>query len=182
MSPRFAIVRAGYESEDKRLRDLSAEYAAKRFEDIQQKVANNFSGPVRINNVRVFDPATQALTEPVSVVVTGKRITNIISVQSPSNEGEVLIDGGGGTLIAGMYEMHGHLGQNSALLNIAAGITSVRDMGNNNDVLSELIRKIKSGRLAGPRIIRSGFIEGKSPFSSNNGELVSSQEEELEAV
>ncbi len=81
-----------------------------------------------------------------------------------------------------MYEMHGHLGQNSALLNIAAGITSVRDMGNNNEVLSGLVEKIESGRLAGPRIIRSGFIEGKSPFSSNNGELVSSQEEALAAV
>ncbi len=78
--------------------------------------------------------------------------------------------------------MHGHLGQNSALLNIAAGVTSVRDMGNNNDVLSELNENIQSGRLAGPRIIRSGFIEGKSPFSSNNGTLVSSEEEALEAV
>jgi hypothetical protein len=81
-----------------------------------------------------------------------------------------------------MYEMHGHLGQNSALLNIAAGVTSLRDMGNNNEVLSELIKKIESGRLAGPRIIRSGFIEGKSPFSSNNGILVSTQEEAIAAV
>ena len=31
-------------------------------------------------------------------------------------------------------------------------------------------------------IIRSSFIEGKSPFSSNNGELVSNQEEANAAV
>lgn len=71
--------------------------------------------------------------------------------------------GAGGTLIAGLYEMHGHISQNSAFLNVAAGITTVRDIGNDDDVLAELNNKIVSGRLVGPRIIRSGFIEGKSP-------------------
>jgi len=182
MSPRFAIVREGYESEDERLRELAAEYSARRFEAIQQKVANNYVPMVRIKNVRIFDPETLSLTDPVSVMVGGNRIDAIVPADEPRGEDEVVIDGAGGTLIAGMYEMHGHLGQNSALLNIAAGITSVRDMGNNNKVLTELAAKIESGRLAGPRIIRSGFIEGKSPFSSNNGKLVSTQEEALEAV
>jgi imidazolonepropionase-like amidohydrolase len=182
ITPRFAIIRDGFEAEDERLRGLSTEYAAKRFEDIQQRLARNFDGPVRIRNVRIFDPGTQALTEPVSVVVSGNRIDNIQPVDTPALEGEVKIDGAGGTLIAGFYEMHAHLGQNNALLNIAAGVTSVRDMGNNNEVLSELITKIKSGRLAGPRVIRSGFIEGKSPFSSNNGIIVASEEEAVAAV
>ncbi len=182
MSPGFAIVREGYEAEEERLRDLAAEYAAKRFEEIQKKVANNFDGPVRINNVHVFNPATKSLTEPMSVTIEGNKIMNVAPYDPDASKEDVEIDGAGGTLIAGMYEMHGHLGQNSALLNIAAGITSVRDMGNNNEVLSELIEKIKSGRLAGPRVIRSGFIEGKSPFSANNGILVSNQEEALEAV
>jgi imidazolonepropionase-like amidohydrolase len=182
ITPRFAIIRSGYEAEDERLRGLSTEYAARRFEDIQQRLARNFDGPVRIKNIRIFDPGTQALTEPVSVVVAGNRIDNILPVGSPMAPGEVEIDGAGGTLVAGFYEMHAHLGQAVALLNIVAGVTSVRDMGNNNEVLSELISKIKSGRLAGPRVIRSGFIEGKSPFSSNNGMIVSSQEEAVAAV
>ena len=182
VSPRFAVVREGFEADDERIRALAEEYAAKRFERIQAKVAKNFETPVRVANVYVFDPKSQSRTGPVSVQVTGQRISALLPLDTPLQEGEVLIDGNGGTLVAGMYEMHGHLGQNSALLNIAAGITSVRDMGNNNEVLSGLVEKIESGRLAGPRIIRSGFIEGKSPFSSNNGELVSSQEEALAAV
>ncbi|MGB5488662.1 MAG: amidohydrolase family protein, partial [Lysobacterales bacterium] len=152
------------------------------FEDIQQRLAKNFDGPVRIKDVRIFNPGTQSLTEPVSVVVMRNRIHNILPVDSPSSPSEVEIDGEGGTLVAGFYEMHAHLGQNNALLNIAAGVNSVRDMGNNNEVLSELIGKIKSGRLAGPRVIRSGFIEGKSPFNSNNGMIVSSEEEAVAAV
>lgn len=182
MTPRFAVIRTGFEAEDERLRGLSSEYASKRFEAIQQSVAKTYDAPIRVENVRVFDPETQSLTDTVSVMVDGNRIGEILPVSAPSIEGEVVIDGNGGTLIAGMYEMHGHLGQNSALLNIAAGVTSVRDMGNGNDTLAELIGKIDSGRLAGPRITRSGFIEGKSPFSSNNGELVSTQEEAIAAV
>jgi hypothetical protein len=182
MSPNFAVIREGYEAGDKRLRDLASEYAARRFEAIQHKVAKSFDAPVRIQNVHVFDPAGMARTPAVAVRVIGNRIAEVLPLDAPVEATDVLIDGAGGTLIAGMYEMHGHLGQNSALLNIAAGVTSVRDMGNNNEVLAELIEKIESGRLAGPRITRSGFIEGKSPFSSNNGELVSTQEEALAAV
>ncbi|MDJ0921408.1 MAG: amidohydrolase family protein [Henriciella sp.] len=181
VTPRFSALRKGYESEDEALRARAVEYSAERFESIQAEVARNYEGPVRIANVRVFDPESEALTEPVSVVFEGNTIS-AIEASDTRADGETLIDGAGGTLVAGMYEMHGHLGQNSALLNIAAGVTSVRDMGNSNDVLAELIEKIESGRIAGPRIIRSGFIEGKSPFSSNNGELVSTQEEAIEAV
>lgn len=181
ITPRFSMLRAGYESADEALRARAVEYSAQRFEAIQADVAHNYDGPIRITNVRIFNPETEALSDPASIVFEGNMITGIEAPDARA-DGETVIDGAGGTLLAGMYEMHGHLGQNSALLNIAAGITSVRDMGNSNDVLTELIEKIESGRLAGPRIIRSGFIEGKSPFSSNNGELVSTQEEALEAV
>jgi len=182
MSPSFALILEGYEGEDERLRALATEYSAKRFEKIQEKVAHNYDRPVRIKNVRIFDPATEALGEPVSVIVAGNKIEKIISIDTPAVANEVVIDGAGGTVVAGMYEMHGHLGQNRALLNIAAGVTSVRDMGNNNEVLSELIDKIETGRLAGPRVTRSGFIEGKSEYSSNNGILVSTEEEAVAAV
>jgi imidazolonepropionase-like amidohydrolase len=74
------------------------------------------------------------------------------------------------------------LGQSDALLNVAAGITTVRDMGNDNAVLKNLIQQIDDGTIGGPHVIRSGFIEGKSPFSANNGILVDSQEKAVDAV
>lgn len=182
MSESFALIRSGFEAEEKRLRDLSGEYVTRRFEIIQEKVTRAFEDPVRINNVRIFNPERLSLSDYSSVLVEGNRIAAIEEVLESPRENEILIDGAGGTLIAGMYEMHAHARQGSALLNIAAGVTSFRDMGNNNEVLSEFIGKIASGRLVGPRISRSGFIEGKSPFSSNNGILVSTQQEALDAV
>jgi len=182
MSATFALVKAGFEAEEQRLRELTVEYSALRFETIQEKVTQEFESPVRINNVRIFDPTSLSLSDYSSVVVEDNLISAIEAVDAEALEDEVIIDGAGGTLVAGMYEMHAHASQDNALLNIAAGITSVRDMGNNNEVLAELIEKIESGRLVGPRVTRSGFIEGASPFNANGGILVSSEEEAVEAV
>lgn len=182
ITPGFSILQTGYEAEDERLRGIAAGYGAARLEDIQSRTAHDYGAPVRIRNVRVFDPAAQALGAPVSVLVAGNRIASIDALDVATGPGEVEIDGAGGSLIPGMFEMHAHMGETSAVLNIAAGVTSVRDMGNNNAVLDALIGRIEAGQLAGPRVFRSGFIEGRSPFSSNNGILVETLEEAVAAV
>ena len=182
VNPSEVVVRAGYEDEQVRLRKLAADWSTQRFVAIEKEVAHKYGAPVRIRNVRLFDPKTSALTGPVSVLVNGTEIAGVEPLDSPATPGEVTIDGAGGTLVAGMYEMHAHLGQDVALLNLIAGITTVRDMGNDNAVLAKLIDRIDSGELGGPHVIRSGFIEGKSPFSANNGILVNSEQETIDAV
>ncbi len=176
------LVRAGYEGEEKRLRDMAAGWSKQRFVKIERDVAHSFAGPIRIRNVRLFDPKSSSLTQALSVLVRDKVIAAVESNDSPATPGETTIDGAGGTLIAGMYEMHAHLGQSDALLNLVAGVTTVRDMGNDNAVLDELIQQMDSGAIGGPHVIRSGFIEGKSPFSANNGIVVDSQEQAIDAV
>ncbi len=182
-SAAFIIARAGYEKvADQPMRDLAERLASERFAALQKQGAHRFAGPVRIRNVRIFDPAAKALTAPRDVVVSGNRIAEVTSPGSPATPGETQIEGDGGTLVPGMYEMHAHLGQEDALLNVLAGITSVRDMGNQNDVLDQLIARIDKGEVAGPRVTRSGFIEGKSEFSARNGIVVASQAEAIDAV
>ncbi len=182
ISPGFAVLAEGEEEHDGMLRARAAEYGARRYEDIQTRTANQYDGPVAVRNVHVFDPARERRTQPITVVFNGDRITALLGVNAELPEGTTVIEGEGGTLVPGLFEMHAHLGESAAALGIAAGITSVRDMGNNNDVLDGLIANIESGRVAGPRVFRSGFIEGRSPFNSNNGILVGSEEEAVEAV
>ena len=182
VSPTFILIRKGYEGEDSRLRKLAADWSTQRFATMEKEVAHHYASPVRIKNVRIFNPKTPTLTEPMSVLVRGKEIAAVEPLVCPPTPGEVTVDGAGETLIAGMYEMHAHLGQDGALLNLMAGITSVRDMGNDNAVLDKLIERIESGEIGGPHVIRSGFIEGKSPFSANSGILVNSQEKAIDAV
>lgn len=176
------VVRAGFEGDNPRLRELAAKWQGERLATIQRETAKHYPGPVRITNVRLFDPATAKLTGPVSVVVNDRDIAGIQPTDSPVTPGETVIDGAGGTLIPGMTEMHAHLSADGALLNLLAGITTVRDMGNSNAVLDALDHRIESGEVAGPRIVRSGFIEGKSPFNSSNGIVIDSEARAVEAV
>ncbi len=184
LDARSILVRSGYEGEEKRLRGMAAAWSSERFVKIEHDVAHHYAGPIRIRirNVRLFDPKNSSLTDAVSVLVQGKVIAAVEPNDSPPTPGETTIDGAGGTLIAGMYEMHAHLGQSSALLDVAAGVTTVRDMGNDNAVLEQIIHQIDGGTIGGPHVIRSGFIEGKSPFSANLGILVDSQEKAIDAV
>lgn len=182
VSPNAIVVRAGYEGEEVRLRKLAADWATERYVGIQREVAHQYGGPVRIRNVRVFDAQSGRLTEPVAVLVNGREIAAIEPADSPATPGETTIDGAGGTLVPGMHEMHAHVSQEGALLNLLAGVTTMRDMGNDNAVLDTLVRRIDSGEIAGPHIVRSGFIEGRSPFSANNGFVVDSEEKAVEAV
>lgn len=182
LSPRFAVIREGYENEDSRLRELAASLNASRFETIAKKVTHKFNKLLRINNVRIFDPVSLSLSKKQSVVVNTNQIVAIEDVVSSESPDEILIDGNGGTLLPGLFEMHGHISDNDALLNVMAGVTSVRDMGNEIDVLDALIEKIDNNTLIGPRITKSGFIEGKSEFSAATGELASSKQEAIDLV
>jgi imidazolonepropionase-like amidohydrolase len=181
MAPRCAVLREGFEQEDEKVRDLAAELNVSRFEEISKRATHKYQKPVRIKNVRIFDPMALALSEPKSVLISGE-IISAVEEADISKSGEVIIDGAGGSLIPGLFEMHGHMGDNQALLNVMAGVTSVRDVGNEIEVLDPLIEKIESNVLIGPRITKSGFIEGKSEFSSATGEIAETEEQAVQLV
>ena len=182
LSPRFTLLRNDLIDEDQTLRQLAAELNASRFEAIAKRATNTFNKPVRINNVRIFEPQTLSLSEPKSVLLNQNKIAAIEPVVQTPSPNEVVIEGNGGTLIPGLYEMHGHMSDDDALLNVMAGVTSVRDMGNEMEVLEALEDKIKRNVLIGPRISKSAFIEGKSPFSNATGELAASEQEAVDLI
>ncbi len=182
LSPRSTLIRFGYEAADSELREIATNLNASRFKEIAGRVTHNYKQPFRINNVRLFDPEALALTGLKSVVVAGERITEVAEPVYTANGEEVLIDGAGGTLVPGLFEMHGHMSDNRALLNVLAGVTSVRDTGNEIDVIEKLVDNIESGVLVGPRITRSGFIEGVSEFSNATGEMAETEEQAVELV
>ena len=65
---------------------------------------------------------------------------------------------------------------------LAAGVTTTRDMGNENFMLLDLIKRLDAGELPGPHIIPSGFIEGRSPYSARVGFIPGTLEEGLRDV
>lgn len=141
---------------------------------------HRFEEPVALTNVRVFDPVSGSLGAPTTVVVEGEKIARVGPGAPPSDA--TIIDGKGGALLPGLHDLHVHIGDWDGPLHIAAGVTTVRDVGNPPAGLARRRARIESGEAIGPRIHMAGFIEGKSPFSADGGFIVASAEEAVEKV
>lgn len=144
---------------------------------LAQQLPQRVADPLLIRNVRVFDAPAARLGPLQDVYIFHGRISALREAGAPVREPATVIDGGGRTLLPGLIDMHTHQDAQSAPLHLAAGVTTIRDMGNDNPTLDELIRGIESGERVGPRIVAAGFIEGESAFSSRGGFVVSSLEQ-----
>lgn len=115
-----------------------------------------------IRRVTVID-ATGAQPKPdMTVVIADGRISSIGADGSVSlPKGARVIDAQGKFLIPGLWDMHAHLaktGENTLPLFIANGVTSVRDMGGDYELLLRWRKEIAEGKRLGPRIKTSGPI------------------------
>jgi imidazolonepropionase-like amidohydrolase len=82
-----------------------------------------------------------------------------------------------------MWEMHAHLlSENDGALDLVAGVTSARDLGNNPDALQLLSDQFDSGSLPGPWVTKAGLIDARGQFGAPIGTLVSTPEEMRAAV
>ena len=110
------------------------------------------------------------------VIVQGDHIVDVASIDKCSKGREddaVRIDGKGKFLIPGLWDMHIHMvfgdwfprGKEVTLpLFLANGITGVRDMGGELEVLQQWRKEISAGTLIGPRIVMSGpMLDGPQP-------------------
>lgn len=177
------LIREDLANEEPGLRRLQAELETQRIREIQSRFAKTFDAPVRLRNVRIFQPETGDLSPLSEVTVFGDRIAAILPEGGGPRRTDVYeIDGEGGTLVPGLHDMHAHNNTQSGLNYLLAGVTSTRDMGNDNERLIDLIREIESGELPGPRIVRNGMLEGRSPYSVRTGLVADTLEEALEAV
>ncbi len=102
-----------------------------------------------------------------SVLVRGDRIAYVGPTASlpPAPDARV-IDGSGRFLIPGLIDMHTHVSKtrgSSLSLLVAAGVTTVRDLGGDHEELLAWRRDIEAGRRTGPRLLIAGpYLESAS--------------------
>ncbi len=127
-----------------------------------------------ITDVNIVDVRTGEVRADQVVVIERNRITAAggrKDVRYPRNAPSV--NAKGGYLIPGLWDMHVHLAfgdwfpnaeQISLPLFIANGVTGVRDMGSELEVVQAWRNAIEYGSLIGPRIMTSGpMLDGAKP-------------------
>ena len=93
-----------------------------------------------------------------------------------------IIDATGKTLLPGLWDMHAHVNDNDGLLNLAAGVTTVRDLGNDTDSLLARRQRIIDGKEIGTRIVLAGIIDSPDAYHGPTKVLVSTEAEARAAV
>ncbi len=139
---------------------------------MQQRLGKPLPGSTLIRNVLVFDSANARLDAASDVLIRDGKIVSVAPTSANAPRADRSIDGNGRVLIPGLFDMHGHVGRWDGGLNLAAGVTTVRDMGNDNATLQQLMAQEKAGTLMSPRVVPAGFIEGESPMSARNGFVI----------
>jgi hypothetical protein len=181
--PWFATLREGWEGVNQQLYALQVKAQDARYAHLAQELARRPGHPIAIEHVRVFDSEKAVAREDQTVVFNGERIVEVGaagSIHLPKDAER--IDGAGKTLLPGLFDMHVHAQPLDGLLNIASGVTSARDMGNSIEELQRLQTQWDSGAAIGPRLWKSGIIDGRGQFQVPTGLYADTAEEAQAAV
>lgn len=183
IAPGYMIVAPrGWTTDAAVLEPLQKDAEKRLLEALATRLAHPLGDEFVIRNVRVFDSDRAALSAPQDVYVHEGRIAALYPAGSEATGAMPAIDGAGRALLPGLFDMHAHEDAWNVLLDLAGGVTTVRDMGNDNRTLAQLRHDLAAGRLAGPEVIAAGFIEGDSPFAARADFVVKNLAEAQAAV
>ncbi len=155
---------------------------AQMLTDVAAKLQHPLDGLTVVRNARIFDSDKATVGQPSDIYLLRGRITAVMPAGSPMRAANNVIDAGGRIVLPGLFDMHGHVDRWSGALNISTGVTSVRDMGNDNAQLQAMLDETAAGKLLAPQVVPTGFLEGESPYSANGGFLVKDLEGAKNAI
>lgn len=133
-----------------------------------------------IQNVNIIDVETGRVLPNRTVGIDGDKISEIYRTSVVPGEGGEVIDGSGKYLIPGLWDMHTHYFWNYTSSNpllIANGITGIREMWGNPDVINMVRQQTASGELVAPDIYAAGaIIDGVPPIWPGSSGVANSEE------
>jgi imidazolonepropionase-like amidohydrolase len=176
------IVEEGWESNAASLEKLQVAAEKEMLVEFNRRLAHPLPGATWIRNVRVFDSERAALGAPSDVLIHDGRVIEVSPSGSSRRQAARTIDAKNRVLLPGLFDMHVHVGFWDGGLHIGTGVTTVRDMGNDNATLLELKHQQEAGTLLMPGVVAAGFIEGDSPNASRSGFVIKDLAEAKKAV
>ena len=163
------------------LREIEKRIRVERSAAIARRLNPPTRRSVAIRNGNVFDSEKGVVRPRTTVVIEGERITAVGPAEStPIPAGATVIDATNKTVIPGLWDMHTHLfvsGEEAGLMQLAAGITSVRDVASDIDAALSQRERAQKATLLSPRFVLGGFIEGPGFWAGPTDVLVRTEDE-----
>ena len=179
----ISIVRAGYEAEQPVLQKVQDDAMARQSPVLARSLATVPNVPVVFQDVQAFVFGNR-FEKHVTVVVDHGKIGGIgpaSSMKAPPNA--IVIDGRGKTLVPGLWDSHMHVGDDyTGPSELAIGVTSVRDPGNDDHLTIARRQRRAAGDLLSPHVYASSLIDGKGPNTAQVANVATTEAEAVKAV
>jgi imidazolonepropionase-like amidohydrolase len=120
---------------------------------------------VAVVGATILDMTGRPPVKNGTVVVTDGRV----AAAGPSSRimvpaGATVVRAGGKTVMPGLWDMHAHFEQVEwGPVYLAAGVTTVRDVGNELEFIAAVRDAVAAGKGLGPRMLLAGVIDGPGP-------------------
>lgn len=183
----FMAVRAGAEGALPALRKVELAWRNRQAELMAQRVNKPAPSAIVIRNGDVFDAERGVMMPKTTVVIRGERIEAV----GPADQvavpaGATVIDATGKAVVPGLWDMHTHFQSSSgtfgSVLQLATGITTIRDLAADTDVGVAIRDQANAGKILAPRTILGGFIEGPGAWAGPSDALARNEAEARELV
>ena len=183
VNPWATIILEGWEKNANTLQQVQDDIVHAHSAELAAKFAHLAPHGLAFTHANLFDAESAKVLKDQTVVVSGNRIQAVgpaAEIRTPPDA--QVIDANGKTLLPGLWDMHTHVSDNDGLLNLAAGVTSVRDLANDTDSLLARRKRIDEGKEIGTRIVIVGIIDGPGPYQGPTKVLVATEQEARAAV
>ena len=158
----FEAVREPYESALATFVSSAARDNMAALSALSERLSPPKTGPIAITGATLIDgTGSQPIPDSVVVIDNG-RIAAAgprAKIKIPANA--TRIDAAGRFIVPGLWDMHAHFEQVEwGPIYLAAGVTTVRDCGNEFDFITAVRDSLREGKGLGPRLLLAGLIDG----------------------
>ncbi|MGA7379509.1 MAG: amidohydrolase family protein [Terriglobales bacterium] len=135
--------------------------------DISHGISGSRAETFALVGATLIDGTGQPALPDAAIVIQHGRVVAVgprTQVKIPKRA--TVINENGKTILPGLWDMHAHFEQVEwGPIYLAAGVTTVRDCGNEFEFITAVRDAIANGRGLGPRLLLAGVVDGSSQYA-----------------
>jgi len=163
----FEAIREGYESALGDFVGRAGTDGMSALAELSKGISGSRASTLAIVGGTLIDGTGAAPIPDAAVVIHNGRIVAVgprSKVKIPKHAN--VVDAQGKTILPGLWDMHAHFEQVEwGPIYLAAGVTTVRDCGNEFEFITAVRDAIAQGRGLGPRLLLAGIVDGSSTYT-----------------
>ena len=162
----FEAIRHGYESALGEFVGRAGADGMSALAEISKGIPGSHAATLAIVGATLIDGTGAAPVADAAVVIHNGSIVAAgprAKVKIPKHAN--VVDARGKTILPGLWDMHAHFEQVEwGPIYLAAGVTTVRDCGNEFEFITAVRDAVAQGRGLGPRLLLAGVVDGSGPL------------------